>query len=352
MLVYLLIDLVVIMIGVETYQKTKKNWALVLSCVMLVFFAGLRGEFTSDYQSYSDYFLKISRNVKLLEILSPFRRFSMEKGFVLLCKLIGFVTDSPVVFFTIVSALTLSLYFCGFKKLSAMPVLSVLLFVGVGDYYATYNLVRQTLAAAIVFYGLSLWAQNKRIKFFLCLGIATLLHRTSLIVLPLVFLLEIKICTRNVVIISCVGILASVVLSPIVKLGQSLFAMYENYSYGMGEGTINAVIPQLAMLAFVAYSVLLTDCDFDVHDRRNRMLINASIFSTIMMFMGMRIYILSRFAYYLKPAFWVLVPNVIASYSKETDRRIVLVIVSLLSVAFTWVTLSGTGYEPYYFYFQ
>ena len=28
MLVYLLIDLVVIMIGVETYQKTKKNWAL------------------------------------------------------------------------------------------------------------------------------------------------------------------------------------------------------------------------------------------------------------------------------------------------------------------------------------
>lgn len=352
MLIYLLIDLAIILIGIETYQRTKKNWALVLSLVILVFFAGLRGAFTADYQSYADYFAKISENVNLSTILNPSSGFRMEKGFVLLCKLISYLSSSQVAFFTIVSVLTLVPYFLGFKKLSAMPVLTVLLFVGVGDYYATYNLMRQTLAAAIAFWGLSFWIDKKRVRFFLCLAVAVTLHRTALILLPLVFLLNLKICRRNVLLICAAGLGIYILLPNIVELAQSLLRAYNGYSYGMGEGTINAVIPQLGMLAFVAVSVLLGNCDFDIHERKNRILLNAAIFSTVMMFLGMRIYIVTRFAYYLKPAFWVLIPNVIASYKKEWDRRAALVLICVLSIAFTWITLSGTGYEPYYFIFQ
>lgn len=352
MLIYLLIDLAIIVIGYETYQKTKKDWALALLFGILVFFAGLRGAFTADYQSYADYFSKICRSVPLIRILDITSGFSMEKGFVLLCKLIGYVSKSQVFFFTVVGALTVGLYFLGIRKMSAMPVLTVLLFVGVGDYYATYNLVRQLLAAALVFWGMSYFAEGKKWQPLLCVVGAVLLHRTALMVLPLSFFLQNRVCKKNIWIYCVIGVAAFVCLPMVVNLAQRVFAAYGNYSYGLGEGTINAVIPQLGMLAFVAYSVFWGNCSFDPNEKKNRILINAAIFATLMQFLGLRIYIISRLAYYFKPAFWILVPNIVASYKSERDRRIVLILISLLSIAFTWITLSGTGYEPYYFIFQ
>lgn len=352
MLIYLLIDLVIIVIGYETYQKTKKDWALALLFGILVFFAGLRGAFTADYQSYADYFSKICRSVPLIRILDITSSFSMEKGFVLLCKLIGYVSKSQVFFFTVVGALTVGLYFHGFRKMSAMPVLTVLLFVGVGDYYATYNLVRQLLAVALVFWGATYFMEGKKWQPLLCVVGAVLLHRTALIVLPLSLLLQCRICKRNILLYCVVGVAGFVILPYVVCIAQIVFNAYQNYNYGMGEGTINAVIPQLGMLAFVAYSLLLGDCSFDPNEKKNRILLNAAIIATLMQVLGMRIYIVSRLAYYFKPAFWVLIPNIVVSYKSERDRRIVLVVISLLSIAYTLITLSGTGYEPYYFIFQ
>lgn len=349
MLVYLLIDLIIILIGIYTYDKTKKNWALVVTFLMLVFFAGFRGDFTSDYQSYADYFTKTVRHVSVWKILKLGTSFSMEKGFVLICKLVGFVSKSPVFFFTLFSAMTLGLYYAGFKKLSAMPVLTVLLFVGVGDYYATYNLMRQMFAVALVFLGMNFFSEGKTWKYILCVLVAVTFHRTALIMLPLTFLFNRKVCTRNILIYCGVAAVFMVLLPSVVGYMQLLFAAYGDYSYGLGEGTINAVIPQLGMIAFVAYSIFSKSCDFDLDNKKNRMLVNVAILAILMQCLGLRIYIVSRLAYYCKPAFWILIPNIIDSYKKEQDRRIALVIISLLSIAYTWITISGTGYEPYYF---
>lgn len=349
MLIYIVTDLVIIGLGLLTYQKTRKSWAMGLSFVLLVLLAGLRGAFTADYQSYADYFLKTKYQVSLSEILHPASGYSMEKGFVLLLRLIGYLTSSPVVLFTILSAMTLGLYYAGFRKLSAMPVLTVLLFVGVGDYYATYNLVRQTLAAAVGFLGIACLTEGKRLRYCLCLVAAVLIHRTSLVLLPLSFVLNRKVNMRNALLMFGCGAAAYVLLPRIVRYFQSVFVMYDNYSYGMGEGTINAVIPSLGMLLFVAYSVLLGNCEFDLNDRKNRMMVNGAVLTTLMLILGMRIYIVSRLAYYLKPAFWILIPNVIAGYRDERERRIILIAISVISIAYNYITLSGTGYDPYYF---
>lgn len=352
MLIYLLIDLIVIVVGFGAYQKTGKKWALGLLFCLLVFFCGLRGSFTTDYRSYADYFLKIRNGVAWAEILSFRRGFSMERGFVLLCKLIGCLSSSPVFFFTVIGAATVAMYFFGIQKLSAMPVLSVLLFISVGDYYASYNLVRQILATALVFWGMSYFIEKKKLPFSACAIVAVLIHRTALVVFPLALLLNCKLSKKNLLIFGLSGVGVFALLPYIVQYTQRIFSSYSSYSYGMGEGTINAAIPQIGMLAFVAYSILLGNCDFDVDDRKNRMLINGAVFATILQLLGLRIYIVSRLAYYFKPFFWILIPNIIANYKEEWERRVVLVAISLFGIAFTWVTLSGTGYEPYYFFFQ
>lgn len=233
-----------------------------------------------------------------------------------------------------------------------MPVLSVLLFVSVGDYYASYNLVRQIMAAAICFWGLTLWMDGRKKAFAFYFLVAILIHQTALIVLPILFVLNFRIRMSNMLIYAGIGVAAYFGLPVIVRIAQSLFLSYSNYSYGMDRGTINAVIPLLGMLAFVAYSVLSKSTTFDVDEQQNRMLVNAAVLAVLLVVLGLRIYIVSRLAYYLKPAFCILIPNVIAGYRNERNRRLVLILICLLAVAFTYIALSGTGYDPYYFVFQ
>lgn len=352
MLIYMIVDLALILMGLSTYQKTNKKWALFLAFWMLLLIAGLRGGFTSDYHSYAGYFLKVRRTVPLAEILSFKSGYSMEKAFVLLLRIIAYLTDSPVVMFTIIGAVTLALFFRGFRKLSVMPVLTVLLFVSVGDYYASFNLVRQILAAALLFLSIVSFTEGKTSKTIMWLLFAALIHRTALVAFPILLLLNRKVTKKNVLIMCLTGVTAYFLLPQIVRYVQSIFHMYSNYSYGMGEGTINAVIPSLGMLVFVAYSIFLGNCDFDLNDRKNRILLNGVILTTLMQFLGLRIYIVSRLAYYLKPCFWILIPNMIAGYRKERERRLILIVLCLFALAFTYITLSGTGYDPYYFVFS
>lgn len=348
MLIYLFVDVLILLFGFLTYKKTRKTWAVVLSLLLLVILAAIRGAFTSDYSNYLAYFLKVRRQVTLSEIFNPTVSFSMEKAFVLLSKLIGFLSDSPIVFFGIVSLLTLLAYWRGFLEFSPMPMLSILLFVSVGDYYAGYNLTRQILAAALVFFALTFWNKKQYLPFFFFLLVATSFHRTALILFPLVFLLNLRICKKNFFLLCACGALAGFALPYFVTLAQTLFPIYNDYSYGFHAGTINAVIPQLGMLFFVWLSIVLGKCNFDVNERTNRILINCCILATILLFIGLRIYITSRLAYYFKPAFCVLIPRVVASYKSEQDRRFVLLCIAFFAVAYTWVSLSGTGYDPYY----
>ncbi|MBQ2730648.1 MAG: EpsG family protein, partial [Clostridia bacterium] len=197
MLIYLFVDALILLFGFLTYKKTRKTWAVVLSLLLLVILAAIRGAFTSDYSNYLTYFLKVRRQVTLSEIFNPAVSFSMEKAFVLLSKLIGFLSDSPIVFFGIVSLLTLLAYWRGFLEFSPMPMLSILLFVSVGDYYAGYNLTRQILAAALVFFALTFWNKKQYLPFFVFLLVASSFHRTALILFPLAFLLNLRICKKN-----------------------------------------------------------------------------------------------------------------------------------------------------------
>lgn len=331
--------------------------------VVLTLFAGLRGAFTSDYSHYVSYFRYV-RELPIREVLT--RGFTMERGFVLLSHFVGLFTDSGALYMLLIAAITLGFFFAAFQEQSIMPCLSVLLFVAIGNYYESFNATRQVLAIAIAFWATRYINEKKTDfwKYLIWILLAGLIHRTVLIMIPFYAVKWIR--PNFWTGIACIVVFAAawILLPAGVWVLQKVFPQY-GLDFGMSGGSFNALVPFLGVGVFVWASLSFSDVDYDKTE--NRVQVFGLIATLFFLGLGMRIYLFTRMASYFKPFVCLLVPNVIRTLRVEkmplplrrwsekhrvSDARwkaIVYVLIGLLSLAYVYVWLSGTGYDPYYF---
>ena len=331
-------------------KKRESAFNLFFVYIIIVLFAGLRGAFTSDYSAY----IKIFNDIRTLTYQETLQSGNMEKGFLLLTKIISSFTSSGVIYMLCLAAITYGLFCLSFYKYSPMPCLSCLLFVSVGDYFAGFNLVRQMLAVSVTFYAMTFIKEKKciaLIKYIAAKLIAATIHKTALVMLPLYFLKYIKLTSKALFFWGICFFLATIFVMPFVSLMKDLLPSYR-YEYGNWNGTINAVIPFLGIAFFVACSPQYTD--LDLNKTSNYIWCNYLIMSLIILTMGCTVYIMTRIALYVKSYVCILIPIIIErinfSYKITSGhwKKILIVLIELLAVLFVIITLSGTGYVPYY----
>lgn len=352
MWIYILLNLLIIILGISTYsRKRNPKYSMIFLVVVMILIAGFRGDFTQDYNNYAQYFLRL-KDISFSEIIYA-RNFSMERGFLFIGKLIRIFTDKIHLYFLIISTLTITIYYKTFRKYSKILYVTLLLFVSVGDYYASFNLCRQTLAAAISFYGIRYICDEKGLpKYIVCILGAFLIHRSAIIMLPMYFLLKREVTFKYILSIGGIGICLYVLMPYVIKIVQYVFPIYRDYVYGMSSGSFNAVIPILAMTIMSLICIKLLKCDFEIQDLTNRALINGSIWACLFLILGIRVYMITRIAYFFKPFSWILVSNVIYACKKRNERILMIFVISILAFLFVWITLSHTAYNPYYFYWE
>lgn len=361
MYIYLLINLLVIAIGsscpkqvtfaIGSHDKSGVRVPLqaVLLFAVLFVFMGFRGDFTSDYNSYSLFFERLHTSVSFRDALT--KAFTMEKGFVVVSKVISVFTSSQLCYHLIVSFILLLLYFRVFYKYSEMFWLSILLFVNLGDYYGSMNLVRQSLAAAIMFNGFTLIENKNIIKYCLLVIIAASIHTSALIMVIAYFVLKIdtsKASRKVYIFASAIAVFA--LLNYVVIAIKILFPKYQNYHYGMGSGSFNAVVAPLAVYVFLLISLKLFTVNYDQRSLKNVILLNGTMLSVICLIWGTKVYMFTRLAYFFRPYMCLAVPGVLKCYPDEKVKRTVIAAICVIAIAYTQVSLSGTGYDPYYFY--
>ena len=355
MTAYILLILFIIFIGFIFYIFGNRDKSIWVIMIVLILFAGLRGDFTSDYNQYVNLFLYMVEYYDLSDIFSRglfSTSGSTETGFLLLIRFIGIFTKSEIVYMTVLSAITLLFYFSAFKRFSINPWLSVLLFVGVGDYFASFNLTRQILAAGICFWAVKYIEENKFFKYLFWILLASTIHTTALIMIPMYFILKMQITRKNILLSLGSAALIWVALPSIISIFQSHLSKYDNYSFGMNQGTFNAVIPSLGMLIFAIFSITVINRSWDSNALRNRISFNASLWAVIILSLCVQVYIVFRMSFYLKPFLCVLIPNVLQGYRSKREQMVITIIICILTLLYTYITLSGTGYEPYYFAWQ
>ncbi|MDY0193881.1 MAG: EpsG family protein [Aliarcobacter butzleri] len=184
MIPYIIIYSFSLILLISSYLD-RKNTKLyyIIFLYFLILFAGLRYNIGVDYQSYIDFFNLILSGQDIY----------MEDSFILLVKFINFIGGTEQLLFFIYAFLTITFTSKFIEYFSQNKVLSLYIyFTFAVFYFASFNGVRQALAVAIFVYSIKFIIEKNLLKYILFIVIATFIHKTAILMLPLYFILNKK----------------------------------------------------------------------------------------------------------------------------------------------------------------
>jgi len=313
---------------------------------LLVIIAGFRGDFTSDYNGYINLF-NFYNTFSFKEIFQNL--FGQEIGFVLVNRIIGIFSKNGIYLMFITSFIIVLLFFREFKKYSSYIWFSVLMFVTVGSYYTSFNTIRQIMAASIIFSGSKYLYEKKLNKYILVILLATLFHKTSLIMIPFYFVLNFKF-NRNKLVVAVITLLITMIsLDKIIEIVQKyIYQFYTFNKYGMcGYSYKNVVLP-LGIMIFVIYHYK----KIDINNGKNNIWINAVIFYAFFSILGLKVQLIQRLSEFFAPYALLLVPLIISKINDKSLRVIYIIAAVIIMICYNFLIFKDTGYNPYYMFWQ
>ena len=124
-----------------------------------------------------------------------------DKGFSALVVLIkALVGDSDILYFGVIAGIQILCLVYVYRKYSSSYWVSMFLFVASTDYLSwMQNGMRQFLACALIFAGFTWMVQKKYLPLILLILLASTIHGSALIMLPIVFLVQGKAMSKRTV---------------------------------------------------------------------------------------------------------------------------------------------------------
>ncbi|ETT41437.1 polysaccharide polymerase [Paenibacillus sp. FSL R7-269] len=355
MITYIFVNLMIIASGavlelinskdkLNTHRnKTSAHVFLILSFTLLLAISSFRGSFTTDYTNYVYLFERYNQ----YGFFDVFRvGFPQEKGYIFLNRLIGLFTSNPLYLFITVSFVTLYGFYSQIRKYSIYVSLSVIMFVTVGSYYTSFNTMRQILAVSIIFAGSKFLYDRKLLKYCLVVILAAFFHKSSLIMIPFFFILNLKIKFKNLVIVALALVLSTLYLDSIITFIQRAFySVYTNNVYGTtGFSFKNAFLPIMIMIF-----CLFNYKKIDLNNTINKIWMNAVIFYAFFSILGLKVQLTQRISEFFAPYALLLIPLIFSKIKNNALKGIYLCGLMFFLILYNYVTLNGTGYDPYYF---
>lgn len=325
----------------------KKNKALITVSVILIMISGFRGDFTVDYSNYRflfDYYKKFA--------ITDFYNYKIDQeiGYFLLNKIVQIYTNKFVYLNILISIIIITLFSIQIKKDSKNYYLSIILFVNLGQYYTSFNIMRQILAVAIVFSASKFLYKKSRKTIYIysiIILLASLIHKSALIMLIFYFLSNIRISKKKLIVIFIGVFIILINTKKILNVLQKYF--YSNYhsnAYGMtGLNFNNIVVPVLLFGFIICFYKKISKSK----DKKINIWFNASIMYVFFKITGTQIEMIERFSNYFNPYILLLVPYLIEQIKDKKIKIILIILITLGCVSFNYITLKGTGYDPFYF---
>ena len=184
-----------------TYVKPNKL-LIFISMFSLVMVSGLRNNIGDTYFYMHSYTLLEDQGLSDI-------KFEGDFGFNIFQLLLYQISDDPQLLIFTTALITNVLIVITLYKYSRMIELSLFVYIASGLYTVTMNGIRQSLAAAIIFAATKYILDGNFKKFLLVILLASTIHQTALIFIPIYFIVRRKAWTRDTYILLGLGVLIS-----------------------------------------------------------------------------------------------------------------------------------------------
>lgn len=309
MMIYTLNLFIVVTIAylsdLKSLQKYTLNKKILQNIVFLQLWllSGFRYMVGTDFYNYKVYFENID--------YYKYKNSPFEGGYYLLNKLVHLFSNNSQLIFLIISFITIYLINITLSKYSSKYWISIFLFITLHFYYESFNIMRQYVAIAIVFYSIEFIYKENLKKYLICVLIATMFHKTAIFMMPFYWLLRMKFKLKTYVIGVVMSPIIAIMIPKIIHVISLFIPKYAYYvQYGVSGASANsAIIISLVILIF-----MLANIDtFISSDPKNLIYINAIFFAIILGITSYSNIVLYRLMTYLYILSILAIPNVLNS---------------------------------------
>ena len=182
---------VIVSTGLFSLYKSQniiiRRMGLLLSIVIPAVFAGIRFNVGTDYPNYFWTFERL-KDVSFKWLLTDSLHFNMDRGFLIVSKLFA-VFFSGKAIFGIWGAIILTIIVETLYEQYQEYDITIVYFSFLALYYFnSFNILRQVVAATLIFYSLKYVFNGKIIRFLICVALAATLHFSAVLAIPIWFL--------------------------------------------------------------------------------------------------------------------------------------------------------------------
>ena len=211
---------VLAVLNVQMHDKLSTQILNGLAAIMLICIAGLRYETGGDWDTYTMLFNKFPTFSRLIGRPAEFADIPVEEGFVLLSAFIKSLGGTVQHLFFVVTFINITLIACAAGKYTKYPVVALLCYYGILYFNLEMIYIRQATAVALCFYALQYIPSKRIFRYMVVILLACTFHRVAALMIPLYFLLNIKL--PSWVYLAVVGVGAVVMLASIPWI-QTIF---------------------------------------------------------------------------------------------------------------------------------
>lgn len=234
---------VLAVLNVQMHDKLSTQILNGLAAIMLICIAGLRYETGGDWDTYTLLFNKFPTFSRLIGRPAEFADISVEEGFVLLCALVKSLGGTVQHLFFVVTFINITLITIALGKYTKYPVVALLCYYGILYFNLEMIYIRQATAVALCFFALQYIPSKRIVPYMIFILLACTFHRVAALMIPLYFLLNIKLPSWTY--LAIVGLGAVIMLAGIPWI-QTIFLtvagwLGENYAEKAEVYTENAM---------------------------------------------------------------------------------------------------------------
>jgi len=246
------------------------------SSFILILFAGLRANIVgTDTNNYISMFLsKNNQEQSIFEIEG-----NIEIGYLFLQQIAYFVSSKYWSILTLIAIVSVIPTYYVVRELTQNVIISIFVYITLGIYLLFFNAGRQGISVAISTVGLLYILDRSLVKYLLCLFIASLFHKTALIMIPFYFIIILPFSTKRVLLFLVIGFFSfyflSTILSSISPDVESRYGVYEDR--GATGGFLLAAFFIIVALLFVGFRNEISEENLYLYD----IYLNLAIFTGI-----------------------------------------------------------------------
>lgn len=272
---------------------------------------------------------------------------SIEVGYLVLNKIIASFTDNGQWLLILCAIATCSLVGKFIYDNTENVFMATYIFMCESLYMNSFNLMRQLLAMSIGIQAYTYLKRNNYKKAIMCIFLAFLFHKSSIVLLILIPLFWVKNNNKAIKYIVIIGISINFMIPLLYQMLSIFLPRYSNYLKVNHWGvSVNGKL----LLWLIEIAICIFIWSRKIKDKETFVIISCTIIYLALEFMGLNISMFQRIALFFSVFLMFLFPKFSRYFSRNSKVLYKLALLFILTISF--ISYAGSTTRIYSFFWQ